>query len=56
MIRVCFGRKRRTLHGNFTTKSVVNMLEYNYKTWCSLTKTVPEVLEMKVSFTCGPQT
>ncbi|XP_055388936.1 probable dimethyladenosine transferase [Condylostylus longicornis] len=47
MIRVCFGRKRRTLNSNFTIKPVLHMLEYNYKAWCSVTGSIPEIVEMK---------
>lgn len=39
LMRICFGRKRKTLRATFCTKHTVKLLEYNYKTWCSLTGT-----------------
>lgn len=37
MLRVCFMRKRRTLYSNFTTKSVLHLLEHNYNAWARAT-------------------
>lgn len=36
LLRICFGRKNKTLRGNFATKEVLSMLEKNYRSWCSL--------------------
>ncbi|GLE11793.1 hypothetical protein PINS_up024482 [Pythium insidiosum] len=36
MIKIVFNRKNKTLHSVFTTKSVLSVLEENYKTYCSL--------------------
>merc|ERR1719422_1739207 len=36
LMRICFGRKRKTLRAAFATKSVCATLEENYKTWCAL--------------------
>jgi 18S rRNA (adenine1779-N6/adenine1780-N6)-dimethyltransferase len=58
MIKIAFNRKNKTLHSTFTTKSVLKVLEENYKTFCSLNnemleegfdikKTVEEVLRIE---------
>ena len=36
LLRICFGRKNKTLRANFVTKEVLAMLEKNYRSWCSL--------------------
>lgn len=36
LLRILFVRKNKTLAGNFKTKSVMEMLERNYKTLCSI--------------------
>merc|ERR1719160_1934235 len=41
MLRVCFNRKRKTLHANFNNKTVLRALEENYKTWCALSGAAP---------------
>jgi len=33
--RIIFGRRNKTIHGNFMAKGVVEMLEKNWKTWCA---------------------
>ncbi|KAJ1679489.1 Dimethyladenosine transferase [Spiromyces aspiralis] len=35
MLRIIFSRKHKTLQANFNTKVVLEMLENNYKTYCS---------------------
>lgn len=40
MIKIVFNRKNKTLHSCFTTKTVLNMLDENYKTYCSLNNEV----------------
>jgi 18S rRNA (adenine1779-N6/adenine1780-N6)-dimethyltransferase len=40
LVRICFNRKNRTLHAVFTTDSVLEMLEKNYKTHCALNNIV----------------
>lgn len=47
MLRICFMRKRKTLHSVFTIRSVLTLLENNYLTWCTLTKNVPDLTPMK---------
>ncbi|GLE00331.1 hypothetical protein PINS_up009059 [Pythium insidiosum] len=42
MIKIVFNRKNKTLHSVFTTKSVLSVLEENYKTYCSLHNELPE--------------
>lgn len=37
LMRICFGRKNKTLRASFCTKNVIGTLEENYKTWCALT-------------------
>lgn len=41
MIKILFNRKNKTLHSCFTTKSVLSLLEENYKTYCSLNNELP---------------
>uniref|UniRef100_A0A8C9H054 rRNA adenine N(6)-methyltransferase n=1 Tax=Piliocolobus tephrosceles TaxID=591936 RepID=A0A8C9H054_9PRIM len=41
LLRICFSRKRKTLHAIFKRNAVLNMLEHNYKNYCSLNKVVP---------------
>jgi len=36
LVRLCFGRKNKTLGAIFKTKAVSDLLEANYKTFCSL--------------------
>lgn len=35
LTRVLFSRRNKTCHANFLAKGVVEMLEKNYRTWCS---------------------
>jgi 18S rRNA (adenine1779-N6/adenine1780-N6)-dimethyltransferase len=35
LTRIIFSRRNKTLHGNFMAKGVIDMLEKNWKTWCS---------------------
>ncbi|KAJ0412215.1 hypothetical protein ATCC90586_005828 [Pythium insidiosum] len=42
MIKIVFNRKNKTLHSVFTTKSVLSVLEENYKTFCSLHNELPD--------------
>lgn len=36
MVKIVFNRKNKTLRAGFTTKSVLKVLEDNYKTYCAL--------------------
>jgi len=36
LVRLCFGRKNKTLGAIFKTKAVSDLLEANYKTYCSI--------------------
>lgn len=47
LLRICFTRKRKTLHAIFKRNAVLNMLEHNYKTWCSINKQEPIVTNFK---------
>ena len=43
LVRICFNRKNKTLHSVMLTKSVLVMLETNYRTFCSLNnQSLPE--------------
>mmetsp|Transcript_16417 Transcript_16417/g.35441 ORF Transcript_16417/g.35441 Transcript_16417/m.35441 type:complete len:375 (+) Transcript_16417:136-1260(+) len=58
LMRICFGRKNKTLRSSFGTKDTTKTLEENYKTWCALTGTKPSKQPMKevaleVLQTCG---
>lgn len=44
LLRVCFGRKRKTLACQFKTKAVLSLLEANYRTWCAMHNTPPVLL------------
>ena len=35
LTRILFTRRNKTVHANFQAKGVFEMLEQNYKTWCS---------------------
>ncbi|EIN05807.1 rRNA adenine dimethylase [Punctularia strigosozonata HHB-11173 SS5] len=35
LTRIIFGRRHKTVHANFQAKGVMEMLEKNYRTWCS---------------------
>ncbi|SCM05159.1 dimethyladenosine transferase, putative [Plasmodium chabaudi chabaudi] len=41
LLRICFSRKRKTLHAIFKRNAVLNMLEHNYKNYCTFNKIVP---------------
>jgi len=41
LMRVCFGRKRKTLRASFLMTHTLRTLEDNYKTWCALTGAQP---------------
>merc|ERR1719333_1376049 len=47
LMRICFGRKRKTLRSSFCMAYTLKMLEQNYKTWCALTGTQPAKESMK---------
>lgn len=40
LVRLCFNRKNKTLRAVLTTKSVLAILEENYRTYCSLNEIV----------------
>ncbi|KDO31621.1 dimethyladenosine transferase [Saprolegnia parasitica CBS 223.65] len=42
MVKIIFNRKNKTLHSCFTTKSVLKILEDNYRTYCSLNSLMPD--------------
>jgi len=48
LVRLCFIRKNKTLGAIFKSKSIIEMLEKNYKTFCALhNKSVPMDFDMK---------
>lgn len=47
LMRICFGRKRKTLRSSFCTSHTLKMLEENYKTWCALTGSKPAKESLK---------
>jgi 18S rRNA (adenine1779-N6/adenine1780-N6)-dimethyltransferase len=47
MVRICFGRKNKTLRALFTNKKVLTMMEKNYRTYCSLNEIEPLDTPMK---------
>ncbi|KAF8823010.1 putative ribosomal Rna (adenine(1779)-N(6)/adenine(1780)-N(6))- dimethyltransferase [Cardiosporidium cionae] len=47
LMRICFSCKRKTLNAVFNRNAVLNMLESNYKTWCSLNKEKPTLQPFK---------
>jgi len=47
LMRICFGRKRKTLRSSFCTKDTLRTLEENYKTWCALKGEKPAKVAMK---------
>ncbi|KAK0225660.1 S-adenosyl-L-methionine-dependent methyltransferase [Armillaria fumosa] len=40
--RIIFSRRNKTIHGNFMAKGVIDMLEKNWRTWCSETDRIVE--------------
>jgi len=48
LMRICFGRKRKTLRSSFCTAHTLRMLEENYRTWCALTGAAPAGEGIKV--------
>ncbi|TYZ57942.1 hypothetical protein PybrP1_003570 [[Pythium] brassicae (nom. inval.)] len=42
MIKIIFNRKNKTLHSCFTTKSILKILDENYRTYCSLNNELPD--------------
>lgn len=47
LMRICFGRKRKTLRASFLMTHTMKTLEENYKTWCALTGAAPSKKPMK---------
>lgn len=47
LMRICFGRKRKTLRSSFCMNYTLKLLEDNYKTYCALTGTAPAKQNMK---------
>lgn len=41
LMRICFGRKRKTLRSSFGMTHTLRTLEENYRTWCALSDTPP---------------
>lgn len=50
MIRLCFQRKNKTLAAIFKNKKVIEMLEENYQTFCSLNNKVEQRKRLKSRF------
>jgi len=47
LMRICFGRKNKTLRSSFMMTYTVKLLEDNYKTWCVLTGRTPAKTSIK---------
>jgi len=47
LMRICFGRKRKTLRASFLMTHTLRTLEDNYKTWCALTGTAASKESMR---------
>ncbi|CAK9049677.1 N'-adenosyl(rRNA) dimethyltransferase) [Durusdinium trenchii] len=47
LMRICFGRKRKTLRSSFCMSYTLKTLEDNYTTWCALTGNRPDKRTMK---------
>jgi 18S rRNA (adenine1779-N6/adenine1780-N6)-dimethyltransferase len=47
MVRIIFLRKNKTLASNFKTTTVLEMIENNYKTWCTINNRMIEDLDIK---------
>jgi 18S rRNA (adenine1779-N6/adenine1780-N6)-dimethyltransferase len=43
MVRICFSRKNKTIRSLFNNKHVLEMLEKNYSTFCSLNSVTDRV-------------
>jgi 18S rRNA (adenine1779-N6/adenine1780-N6)-dimethyltransferase len=49
LVRICFGRKNKTLRALFLVSSVVEVLEKNYSTYCALNNIAPVSLFYSLS-------
>jgi len=49
LVRICFTRKNKTLSALFRPKSVIDMLEANYRTYCAL-NSIPVPDSMQSNF------
>jgi len=47
LTRIIFSRRNKTVHANFQAKGVAEMLEKNWKTWCSEQDKVSEDIKIK---------
>jgi len=47
LIRLCFSRKNKTLGAIFKNRNVLELLEQNYKTYCSLNNLPPKDISIK---------
>eukprot|EP00448_Togula_jolla_P012491 CAMPEP_0170606784 /NCGR_PEP_ID=MMETSP0224-20130122/20703_1 /TAXON_ID=285029 /ORGANISM="Togula jolla, Strain CCCM 725" /LENGTH=331 /DNA_ID=CAMNT_0010931901 /DNA_START=108 /DNA_END=1103 /DNA_ORIENTATION=+ len=47
LMRICFGRKNKTLRSSFCTTHTLKLLTENYKTWCALTGAPAAKIPMK---------
>jgi 18S rRNA (adenine1779-N6/adenine1780-N6)-dimethyltransferase len=47
LMRICFGRKRKTLRASFLMTHTLQTLESNYNTWCAVTDTAPSETPVK---------
>jgi len=47
LMRICFGRKRKTLRASFLMTHTLRTLEDNYNTWCALTGAKPSEQSVK---------
>jgi len=47
LMRICFGRKNKSLRASFNTTHCLKTLQDNYTTWCALTGAKPEKKSMK---------
>lgn len=46
LVRICFQRKNKTLRSQFNNKHVLQMIEQNYKTYCSLNSITPDAADI----------
>lgn len=49
LLRVCFVRKNKTLRASFLQKTILRMMETNYKIWCAANNAPCEITDMKAA-------
>jgi len=49
LLRVCFVRKNKTLRASFLMKTILRIMETNYRIWCAANNAACEITDMKAA-------